>query len=101
MANVYSGILNGTMDAFASIISNNMNIVMKVLAIITIVMSIPTIVFSVLRNRMWLVPVCLIKESIGISDHYPDFCGNQCCGSDHSFQEAIFLIFKSFSERRF
>lgn len=31
MANVYSGILNGTMDAFASIISNNMNIVMKVL----------------------------------------------------------------------
>ena len=41
-----SGILNGTMDAFASIISNNMNIVMKVLAIITIVMSIPTIVFS-------------------------------------------------------
>lgn len=46
MANVYSGILNGTMDAFASIISNNMNIVMKVLAIITIVMSIPTIVFS-------------------------------------------------------
>ena len=46
MANVYSGILNGTMDAFASIISNNLNIVMIVLAIITIVMSIPTIVFS-------------------------------------------------------
>ena len=46
MANVYSGILNGTMDAFASIISNYMNIVMNLLAIISIVMSIPTIVFS-------------------------------------------------------
>lgn len=44
MANVYSGILGGTMDAFASIISNNLNIVMKFLATITIVMSIPNIV---------------------------------------------------------
>ena len=46
MANIYSGILSGTMDAFASVISNNLNIVMKFLSIITIVMSIPTIVFS-------------------------------------------------------
>lgn len=46
MANIYSGILSGTMDAFASVISNNLNIVMKVLAIITIVMSIPTMIFS-------------------------------------------------------
>lgn len=46
MANIYSGILSGTMDAFASVISNNLNIVMKVLAIITIVMSIPTIIYS-------------------------------------------------------
>ena len=30
MANIYSGTLSGTMDAFASIISNNLNIVMKV-----------------------------------------------------------------------
>ncbi len=44
MANIYSGILSGTMDAFASIISNNLNIVMKFLATITIVMSIPNIV---------------------------------------------------------
>lgn len=44
MANIYSGILSGTMDAFASVISNNLNIVMKFLATITIVMSIPTIV---------------------------------------------------------
>lgn len=46
MAGIYSGILSGTTDAFASIISNNLNIVMKVLAVITIVMAIPTIIFS-------------------------------------------------------
>lgn len=46
MANIYSGILSGMMDAFASVISNNLNIVMKVLAIITVVMSIPTLIFS-------------------------------------------------------
>ncbi len=44
MANIYSNILSGTMDAFASIISNNLNIVMKLLASITIVMSIPSII---------------------------------------------------------
>lgn len=46
MANIYSGILSGTMDAFASVISNNLNIVMKFLATVTIVMSIPTMVAS-------------------------------------------------------
>lgn len=46
MANIYSGILSGTMDAFASIISNNQNIVMKFLAAITIVLSIPTMFAS-------------------------------------------------------
>lgn len=44
MANIYSNILNGTMDAYASIISNNLNIVMKFLASITIVMSIPNMI---------------------------------------------------------
>lgn len=46
MANIYSGILSGTMDAFASVISNNLNIVMKFLTTTTIVMSIPTMVAS-------------------------------------------------------
>ena len=46
MANIYSGILKSMMDAFASVISNNLNDVMKVLSVITIVMSIPTIIFS-------------------------------------------------------
>ncbi|MGE5473592.1 MAG: magnesium transporter CorA family protein [Ignavibacteriales bacterium] len=46
MANIYSSILSGTMDAFASIISNNVNIVMKFLASITIIIAIPTMVSS-------------------------------------------------------
>ncbi len=46
MCNIYLSILSGTMDAFASVISNNLNIVMKVLTSLTIVMSIPTMVFS-------------------------------------------------------
>ena len=46
MCNIYSGILSGTMDAFASIISNNLNIVMKILTSITILMAIPTMVSS-------------------------------------------------------
>ena len=46
MANIYSGVLSGTMDTFASVISNNLNIVMKFLATVTIVMSIPTMIFS-------------------------------------------------------
>ncbi len=46
MANIYSGILGGTMELFASVISNNLNIVMKFLATVTIVMSIPTMIAS-------------------------------------------------------
>jgi len=46
MANIYSGILSGTMDAFASVISNNLNIVMKFLASVTIVLSVPTMIAS-------------------------------------------------------
>lgn len=46
MANIYSGILTGMTDSFASIISNNLNVVMKTLAIITIVLSIPTMIYS-------------------------------------------------------
>ena len=46
MCNIYSNILSGTMDAYASVISNNLNIVMKVLTVITIVMAIPNIIFG-------------------------------------------------------
>jgi magnesium transporter len=46
MANIYTNILSGTMDAFASIISNNLNMVMKRLTSVTIVLMIPTLIAS-------------------------------------------------------
>jgi magnesium transporter len=46
MTNITSNVLTSMMDAFASIISNNLNVVMKFLASITIVLSLPTIVTS-------------------------------------------------------
>ncbi|MGQ9497071.1 MAG: magnesium transporter CorA family protein [Desulfotomaculales bacterium] len=46
MGQIYTSILNSMMDAFASIISNNLNIVMKFLTGITIVLMIPTMVAS-------------------------------------------------------
>ena len=46
MSQIYSNILNGTMDAYASIISNNLNGVMKFLTSITIIMAVPTMISS-------------------------------------------------------
>ncbi|MCL2321096.1 MAG: magnesium transporter CorA family protein [Oscillospiraceae bacterium] len=46
MSKIYSDILSGTMDAYASIISNNLNVVMKFLASVTILISLPTLVAS-------------------------------------------------------
>ena len=46
MANIYSDILSGMMDAFASVISNNLNIVMRLLTSITIILTIPVLVAS-------------------------------------------------------
>lgn len=47
MANIYSSILSGMMDAFASIISNNLNVVMKYLTSITIILALPTLIASI------------------------------------------------------
>ena len=47
MAKIYSDILSGMMDAYASVISNNLNIVMKFLTSVTIVLMLPTLVASV------------------------------------------------------
>ena len=47
MANVYTNILSSTLDAFASIISNNLNNVMKRLTSITIILSLPALVTSI------------------------------------------------------
>ncbi len=46
MAAIYSDVMAGTMDAFASVISNNLNIIMKVMTSITILLTIPNIVFG-------------------------------------------------------
>jgi magnesium transporter len=47
MANTYTTILSSTLDAFASIISNNLNAVMKRLTSITIILSLPALVTSI------------------------------------------------------
>jgi magnesium transporter len=47
MTNIASNILSSMMDAFASIISNNVNAVMKFLAAATIVIALPTLVASI------------------------------------------------------
>lgn len=47
MASIYSNILSGMMDAFASVISNNLNVVMKILTSITIILMIPTLIASI------------------------------------------------------
>lgn len=64
MADIYSNILSGTMDAYASVISNNLNIVMKVLAVITIIMSIPTMIASFWGMN---VPVPLANDPYGFA----------------------------------
>jgi len=47
MGNIYSNILSGMMDAFASVISNNLTIVMKFLTSVTIILMLPTLVASI------------------------------------------------------
>lgn len=46
LVNIYSDILTGTMDAFASIISNNVNIIMKRMTSLSIVLMVPTLIAS-------------------------------------------------------
>ena len=65
MANIYSSIISGMMDAFASVISNNLNVIMKVLTSITILLTIPNIVFGFYGmnvaglplNQFWWFPL--------------------------------------------
>jgi len=59
MATIYSNILSGMMDAFASVISNNLNMVMKTLTSITIVLSIPTMIYSFFGMN---VPLPLMRD---------------------------------------
>jgi len=78
MANIYSDIQSGMMDAFASVISNNLNVVMKQLASITIILMIPTLVASLygmnvpnnFENNPWgfvlVILISLIAAAFGV-----------------------------------
>lgn len=74
MSNIYTNILNGTMDAFASIISNNLNMVMKRLTSFTILLMVPNIfagfygmnVLLPLQDKSWAF-VFIFIMSAGIS----------------------------------
>lgn len=75
MANIYTNILSSTLDAFASIINNNMNLVLKRLTSITIVLSFPALVTSIYGMNVKNIPFAdsshafyfVISLSIGIS----------------------------------
>ncbi len=54
MASIHSNILTGTLDAFASIISNNLNNVMKFLTSMTIVLTVPMLIASLFGMNTWL-----------------------------------------------
>jgi len=54
MANVYTNILNGTMEAYASIISNNLNVVIQGLTLVTIIISVPTLIASLFGMNVLL-----------------------------------------------
>ena len=62
MVEMYSHILNSMMEVFASIISNNLNLVMKFLASVTIILAIPTLI-----SGLWgmNVPVPFAENPFG------------------------------------
>jgi len=67
MANIHLNILTGTMDAFASVISNNLNIVMKVLASITLLISIPTVISGMYGMNVTGTPLPVFWFPVGFS----------------------------------
>ena len=75
MANIYSSIISGMMDAFASVISNNLNVIMKVLTSITILLTIPNIIFGFYGmnittglplDQFWWVPLLIAGALIAV-----------------------------------
>ncbi|ADZ19342.1 Magnesium and cobalt transporter [Clostridium acetobutylicum EA 2018] len=61
MASIYSDILSGTMDAFASIISNNLNVVIKFLTSVTIILSIPTMISNLFAMNIAGIPLATYR----------------------------------------
>lgn len=74
MAKIYSDIQSGMMDAFASVISNNLNNVMKQLTLISIILMIPTVIASFFgmnvpiyfEHSTWAFPL-ILSSSILLS----------------------------------
>ncbi|WP_010418115.1 magnesium transporter CorA family protein [Anaerophaga thermohalophila] len=72
MAQIYSDIQSGMMDAFASVISNNLNDVMKQLTLISIILMIPTLIASIfgmnvpnyMENSLWAMPAIILVSLI-------------------------------------
>ncbi len=72
MAQIYSDIQSGMMDAFASVISNNLNVVMKQLTLISIILMIPTLIASIfgmnvpnfMENSFWALPSIIVGSLI-------------------------------------
>ena len=76
--NIYSDILTGTMDAYASVISNNMNTIMKQMTSISIILMIPTLIASLYgmnvpndlednRYGIWIViSVSVLLSAFGV-----------------------------------
>ena len=56
MCDIATKLLNGSMDAFGSVISNNMNITMRRLTTITLTLSVPTMVFSFYGMNVGMLP---------------------------------------------
>ena len=76
MASIYSSIISGMMDAFASVISNNLNVIMKVLSSITILLAIPNIIFGFYgmnitsglpMDHFWWFPLAVTVCVIGVA----------------------------------
>lgn len=57
MCAIYTDVITKAMDAFSSVINNNMNAAMSVLTTITLVLSIPTAVFSFYGMNTNLLPL--------------------------------------------
>ncbi len=56
MSNVYTNILSGTMDAYSSIVNNNMNMFIHRLTLITIILMVPTLVASFYGMNLTYLP---------------------------------------------
>jgi len=75
MADTYSNIMFGVMDAYNSVISNNLNVVMKKLAIINLVMMVPTFITSFFgmnytlpgQNAHGYLPIIIVTLGCGLS----------------------------------